>query len=68
MVFIYLIQKREESNFLAPDLEGWGQIILGDYNTLTGYLLAHAWQQLKGPLEAGARLVPKIPFVVRGKF
>lgn len=54
--------------FLAPDIEGWAQTILNDYEVLTGYPLAHAWQQSRGALAAGTRLVPKVPFVTGGEF
>ena len=53
---------------LASDLEGWAQAILSDYDILTGYPLAHVWQQSKGILAAGVRLVPKVPFVTGGEF
>lgn len=54
--------------YLASDLEGWAQAILNDYDVLTGYPLAHEWQQSNGALASGVRLVPKVPFVVGGGF
>jgi hypothetical protein len=53
---------------LARDLEGWAKLVLDDYEFLTGYPLAHEWQQSRGKLISGNRLVPKIPFVVGGDF
>ena len=54
--------------FLASDLEGWARVIFDDYEVLTGYPLAHAWQTVNGALIAGVRLVPKTPFVAGGAF
>lgn len=54
--------------FLADDIEGWAKAIVSDYEVLTGYPLAHQWQKQHGPLLAGKRLLPKIPFVAGGEF
>ena len=43
-------------------------MILSDYSYRTGHPLAHDWQIRHGPLPAGQRLAPKVPFVVGGKF
>jgi hypothetical protein len=56
------------ASHIAKDLEGWADVILADYEVLTGYPLAHEWQNLKGRLSPGERLVPKIPFVAGGEF
>jgi hypothetical protein len=53
---------------LARDLDQWCELVLADYEVLTGYPLAHAWQLENGPLPAGARLVPKVPFSLGGQF
>jgi hypothetical protein len=53
---------------IAPDLESWAAALLGDWEVLTGFPLAHEWQLRHGALEAGKRLVPKIPFVTGGAF
>jgi hypothetical protein len=53
---------------IASDLEGWAAAVLGDYEELTGYPLAHEWQLMNGAIAAGLRLVPKIPFVGGGRF
>ncbi len=57
-----------ERERIATDLEEWASIILGDYKVETGYPLAHEWQLRNGPLPAGKRLVPKLPFVLGGEF
>jgi len=53
---------------LAADIESWAQMVLNDYEVLTGYPLAHQWQKRNGPIAAGMRLLPKIPFVMGGEF
>jgi hypothetical protein len=53
---------------VADDIEGWAKQILTEYNVLTGYPLLHQWQQKNGALAAGSRLMPKIPFVLGGKY
>lgn len=54
--------------YLADDIESWVQILLSDYEVLTGYPLAHQWQKQNGRLPAGKRLLPKVPFVLGGEF
>jgi outer membrane protein assembly factor BamB len=53
---------------LAIDISSWLDRVIKDHNVLTGYRLAHAWQQLNGGLEPGKRLLPKTPFVLGGAF
>jgi hypothetical protein len=53
---------------LADDLDGWADAILCDCSYLTGYPLAHQWQEVNGPLAVGDRLVPKKPFFGGGQF
>jgi hypothetical protein len=53
---------------IAPNLVDWARRVLGDYEELTGYPLAHEWQIRNGPLPRGQRLVPKTPFVLGGEF
>lgn len=57
-----------EAEPLASSLEGWAQALAEDYETLTGYPLAHEWQSNHGALRPGERLVPKTPFVLGGEF
>jgi len=53
---------------MASNIDGWARAILEDYELLTGYPLAHAWQQRFGAIRAGMRLLPKIPFVLGGEY
>jgi hypothetical protein len=53
---------------MASSVEDWADQLLSDYEMLTGFPLAHRWQQANGPIPAGQRLVPKIPFVLGGDF
>jgi hypothetical protein len=53
---------------VAPTLFGWAEAVLGDSDFRTGYPLAHEWQMRHGPLQPGKRLLPKVPFVLGGKF
>ncbi len=55
-------------DYLADDIEGWAKAIITDYEVLTGYPLAHQWQENHGQLPAKKRLLPKIPFVAGGEF
>jgi hypothetical protein len=53
---------------LATSAMMWAEQILVDYDELTGYSIGHAWQVLNGPIRAGRRLAPAIPFVVGGEY
>lgn len=53
---------------LASNINEWCQVILADYQVLTGYSLAHAWQTTHGEIPPGYRLAPRIPFVAGGLF
>lgn len=53
---------------LSSSLEDWADQVLFDYEVLTGFPVAHDWQQIHGALPAGARLVPKQPFVLGGEY
>lgn len=53
---------------VASSLDTFAAVILGDYNAVLGYPLAHAWQSRHGALAEGRRLAPKIPFVLGGEF
>ncbi|MDQ8045152.1 MAG: hypothetical protein AAGC46_09400 [Solirubrobacteraceae bacterium] len=57
-----------ESEPLANDLEGWAEVLLADYAFWTGQPLAREWQQTRGPLSEGFRLLPKVPFVLGGDY
>ncbi|MBU2714104.1 SMI1/KNR4 family protein [Zooshikella harenae] len=66
-IFIFDPETGDFEDF-ADDFSGWAEEILGDYNTITGYPLAHQWQVKNGKLADSQRLMPKIPFVCRGEF
>lgn len=53
---------------IARDLDGWAEALLSDYNFVTGFPIAHQWQEMHGALPAGSRLVPKIPFNLGGEY
>lgn len=53
---------------LANDLNAWAKVVLDDWEYLTGYPLAHKWQEIHGPMPPGMRLVPKIPFILGGEY
>jgi hypothetical protein len=57
-----------ERERVASSLEEWAQIILVDYRVRTGQPLAHDWQAKHGRLLPGTRLMPKLPFVLGGKY
>jgi len=54
--------------FMASTLDGWAAQVLADCELLTGSPLAQEWQKRFGELPAGARLLPKTPFVLGGEF
>lgn len=53
---------------MGSSLDEWAKNLLGDYEMLTGYPLAHAWQEVNGVIPEGMRLVPRTPFVLNGEF
>ena len=53
---------------LGSNLDDWADAILHNYSYLTGYPLAHEWQELNGVIAPGFRLVPKQPFFAGGEF
>ena len=56
------------SEYLADDYEHWAQLLLKDFDLLTGYPLAREWQEQNGPIPIGRRLYPKLPFFLGGEF
>lgn len=54
--------------YLAPTIDSWAELILEDFPFHTGHRLAHEWQATNKPIEAGYRLLPRIPFVCGGAF
>jgi hypothetical protein len=57
-----------ETKIIANNLNEWAELILDDYDYLTGYPLAHEWQAVHGPIPRGSKLVPKLAFVLGGEF
>ena len=57
-----------ESQKLCEDLSQWCEVILDDYDFLTGHALMHEWQIIHGGIRHDQRLVPIIPFVLGGEF
>jgi hypothetical protein len=53
---------------VSASLDAWAALLMKDYNYRTGYSLAHSWQLKHGPLKSGVRLLPKLPFVLGGKY
>jgi hypothetical protein len=53
---------------LANSLNGWAKAVLSWREMHTGCPLAHEWQTNNRPLEAGERLLPKVPFVSGGEY
>ncbi len=56
------------TGFMADSIEGWAERILENYSRETGWLVATKWQAQNGPLPAGKRLMPKIPFFLSGEY
>lgn len=57
-----------DRKIIGTSLASWAKDLLSDFNVMTGYPIAHAWQLQYGVLPAGKRLIPKIPFVFGGEF
>ncbi|MFC0546016.1 SMI1/KNR4 family protein [Kutzneria chonburiensis] len=66
-VYTFNPETAELSPF-AEGVGGWAAEVLDQYDFVTGYSVAHAWQQAHGALPVGHRLVPRIPFVLGGEF
>ncbi len=53
---------------IAESIEQWAARVLANYGSETGWTLASKWQGENGPLLAGKRLRPKIPFFLGGEY
>ena len=53
---------------MASNFDEWAYKILNRSNFFTGFPLAHEWQSKNGAISTKERLLPKIPFVLGGKF
>ncbi len=52
----------------AHSLQQWAEEILKQPDVLTGFSVGHRWQQKRGPIPPGSRLVPATPFIAGGSF
>lgn len=52
----------------AISLDEWASKIIATPGECTAWPLAHVWQERHGALTPGERLVPKIPFVMGGRY
>ncbi len=57
-----------EAEIITDTLEEWAAKVLAEYEYMTGYPLAHSWQEKNGRLPLGKRLIAKVPFVAGGEF
>ena len=57
-----------ELQHIATSATQWADRIMADYDQLTGYPLGYAWQAVNGPIKAGHRLAPAVPFVLGGEY
>lgn len=57
-----------ERVLVGASFDEWAKNVLNDYEIMTGYPLAHAWQEINGVIPEGMRLVPRTPFVLNGEF
>lgn len=57
-----------EASRVAESLADWAAKIVEEFEFLTGYTVAHQWQETYGSLRPGQRLVPKRPFVLGGEY
>lgn len=66
---IIFYSESAESETIARSVEEWAEVVLSDWKGFTGYDLSHEWQlQLRESLAEDERLIPKIPFVLGGKY
>lgn len=54
--------------YLATSMEEWAELIIYNYDMLTGFKVVHEWQQLNGVPPTKQRLLPKIPFILGGEY
>jgi hypothetical protein len=55
-----------EVESLAPDLQAFLELFLGDCDYYSGFSLLEDWEEENGPLPMGQRLFAKKPFVLGG--
>lgn len=58
-----------EFEYLTDNIESWVNLLLKDYECLTGFTIAHEWQRMYGKIGSSTtRLSAKIPFILGGKY
>ena len=67
MIYLLDLESGAREKFGAS-IEDWSENILNDYDYMTGYTVAHDWQERNGSLKNNERLFPKIPFVFGGEY
>lgn len=64
----FLDPETGELEYLTSTTSEWFDLILKDYEYLTGFPIAHEWQSNFGKtMNSTMRLTPKVPFVLGGK-
>lgn len=53
---------------VADSIGSWAHLVLMEYKTWTGWVIAHNWQTENGALSTSQRLLPKLPFVLGGSY
>jgi hypothetical protein len=56
------------TSLMSDSIENWATKILGEHRRETAWPLANKWQAENGPLPAGKRLMPKMPFFLGGEY
>ncbi len=56
------------TELIAESLEGWAAQLMERFEELTGWIVAHRWQEEHGALARGWRLAPKTPFTLGGDY
>jgi hypothetical protein len=56
------------TSLMADSIENWAKKILGDHRREVAWPVANKWQAANGPLPAGKRLMPQIPFFLGGEY
>ncbi len=65
---VRFVAETGEQKFLADSLEGWASAMLTNSRFETGWPFTVEWIKENGPIPAGKRLMPKIPFFLGGQY
>ncbi|MCY2967090.1 MAG: SMI1/KNR4 family protein [Planctomycetota bacterium] len=57
-----------EIEVLSDSIAKWCVRLLSDWRGFSGFTLAHDWQTQNRAITEGERLIPRIPFVLGGKY